>query len=386
MTQQTLRGKVVLVTGASRGVGRGIALGLGEAGERGGHGIAKPLDAGDDQQIAELIGEIEEAQGRLDVLVNSTWGGYERFTDGSDFKPGPFWEQPTSLWDSMHRIGLRAHYVTSARAAPLMIASGAGLIVSLSSFAGQVFVPPVPYGVAHAAIDRLARDMAEDLRQFGVTSVSLYPGLVLTEGVLENIRYFEHETNRETPLFVGRSVAALAADPDVFRLTGRWLVAAEVAAAYGVTDEHGRTATVILAGGGESLDVRGSTLLFKAVAASTGGAFSLHERRVPAGGRRPPAHVHPDRVEAFWVLDGEAEFELDGVWTVAGPDSFVLVPGGVRHTFGATAASDARLLVLHAPALDDYFRELHRLWSDAEPPDAEDEQDLMRRYGMRPAR
>jgi NAD(P)-dependent dehydrogenase (short-subunit alcohol dehydrogenase family) len=102
-----------------------------------------------------------------------------------------------------------------------------------------VFVPPVAYAVAHAAIDRLAHDMAEDLRPFDVASISLYPGLVLTEGVLENLQYFEHETNRETPLFVGRAVAALAGDEQVMRLTGQWLVAAEVAAAYGVTDEHG---------------------------------------------------------------------------------------------------------------------------------------------------
>lgn len=185
-----------------------------------------------------MIQRVTDEQGRLDVLVNSAWGGYERFTDGSDFNPGPFWEQPLGLWDSMHRIGVRAHYVTSALAAPLMVLTG-GLIVSISSFAGQVFVPPVPYGVAHAAIDRLARDMAEDLRPHRVASVSLYPGLVLTESVRANLQYFEDQTNRETPLFVGRAVAALASDPEIMRLTGRWLVAAEVAAAYRVVDEHG---------------------------------------------------------------------------------------------------------------------------------------------------
>ena len=271
---QDLRGRVALVTGASRGVGRGIARGLGEAGatvyvtgrtveegtsaarlpgsvhataqevtELGGTGIAVACDAGDDSRLAAVVEQVRTEQGRLDVLVNSAWGGYERFTDGSPFNPGPFWEQPLALWDSMHRIGVRAHYVTTALAAPLLIATGGGLVVSVSSFAGQVFVPPVPYGVAHAAIDRLARDTAEELRPHGVASVSLYPGLVLTESVVANLQHFAAETNRETPLFVGRSVAALAADPDVLRLTGRWLVAAEVAAAYGVTDEHGRLPT-----------------------------------------------------------------------------------------------------------------------------------------------
>jgi quercetin dioxygenase-like cupin family protein len=142
--------------------------------------------------------------------------------------------------------------------------------------------------------------------------------------------------------------------------------------------------SVLPGGAGEQLNVRGSTLLFKAVAATTGGAFSLHERHVPAGGRRPPAHVHPDRVEAFWVLDGDAAFELDGVLTQAGPGSFVLVPGGVAHTFGASAAAAARVLVMHAPALDDYFRELAELWSGQAPPEGEAELDLMRRHGMRP--
>jgi len=105
---------------------------------------------------------------------------------------------------------------------------------------------------------------------------------------------------------------------------------------------------------------------------------------VPAGGRRPPAHVHPDRVEAFWVLAGEAEFELDGEVTLAGAGSFVLVPGGVAHTFGATPTESARVLVLHAPALDDYFRELQQLWSGDEPPARDAELALMRRHGMQP--
>jgi quercetin dioxygenase-like cupin family protein len=142
---------------------------------------------------------------------------------------------------------------------------------------------------------------------------------------------------------------------------------------------------IVPPGGGEQLTVRGgSTLLFKAVAATTGGAFSLHERQVPAGGRRPPAHVHPDKSEAFWVLDGAAEFELDGEQVTAVAGSFVLVPGGVVHTFGATADAPAHLLVLHAPALDDYFRELAGLWSGPAPPDGDAELDLMRRHGMRP--
>ena len=141
---------------------------------------------------------------------------------------------------------------------------------------------------------------------------------------------------------------------------------------------------IVPPGGGERLMVRGSTLLFKAVAETTGGAFSLHERQIPAGGLRPPAHVHPDRAEAFWVLDGEAEFELDGELAAAGAGSFVLVPGGVAHTFGATANAPAHVLVLHAPALDGYFRELAGLWSGEQQPGREDELALMREHGMRP--
>jgi mannose-6-phosphate isomerase-like protein (cupin superfamily) len=151
-----------------------------------------------------------------------------------------------------------------------------------------------------------------------------------------------------------------------------------------VTELSGAGAVVIPQDAGERLDVRGSALLFKAAADTTGGAFSLHERLVRAGSRRPPAHTHPARVEAFWVLEGEAEFELDGKRTVVGAGAFVLVPGGVAHTFGAGECDDARLLVLHAPALDDYFRELAELWSAPTPPDVADERSLMRRFGMQP--
>lgn len=140
---------------------------------------------------------------------------------------------------------------------------------------------------------------------------------------------------------------------------------------------------IVPPGSGEQLNVRGSILEFKATAATTGGAFSLHERHIPAGGRRPPPHVHPDRTEAFWVLDGAAQFELDGELSAAAAGSFVLVPGGTAHTFGASAEAPAHVLVLHAPALDDYFRELSALWAGGEPPRAA-ELELMRQHGMRP--
>ena len=259
-----------MVTGATRGVGRGVATGLGEAGATvyvtgrsiapgasvgeftqtihdataavtaaGGAGIAVPCDHGDDDAVAALFDRVrEEQQGRLDILVNNVWGGYERFYDGSDHNPGPFWEQPLALWDSMHRIGVRAHYIASVLGAPMMVERRSGLIVNISSYAAQTFIPPVSYGVAHAAIDRLAADMAHELRPFGVAAVSLYPGLVRTEAVLRAAQFFDL-SNSESPQFIGRAVAALASDPDVMRLSGGWYFAAEVAEEYGFTDVDG---------------------------------------------------------------------------------------------------------------------------------------------------
>ena len=146
------------------------------------------------------------------------------------------------------------------------------------------------------------------------------------------------------------------------------------------------TDTEILGPGeGHQLTARGSVMAFKAVAAQTGGDFSLMERTLPPGGRRPPAHRHVNCSEAFFVLDGQISFVLDGQDLTGGPGDFLLVPRGAAHTFGNASPEAARLLVLHAPAMDGYFEELHRLWASGQPPSTEQERALMARYGMEPA-
>jgi quercetin dioxygenase-like cupin family protein len=143
-------------------------------------------------------------------------------------------------------------------------------------------------------------------------------------------------------------------------------------------------ATILEAGQGKLLSARGSAMFFKATRASTNGAFSLMERTLPPGGRKPPPHIHPNCEEAFYVLDGEVEFSLGATTAIGRPDTFVLVPGGVAHTFGNAGTTQARLLVLHTPAMDDYFEELQTLWAQEDPPSREDELELMRRHGMVP--
>lgn len=141
---------------------------------------------------------------------------------------------------------------------------------------------------------------------------------------------------------------------------------------------------VIAPGAGKILTARGSVMAFKAVAEQTGGDFSLMERTLPAGGRRPPAHRHTNCSEAFFVLEGRVVFELDGQELAGGAGDFLLVPRGAAHTFGNGGEGTARLLVLHAPAMDAYFAELDRLWSGDVPPEREQERALMRRFGMEP--
>src|SRR5581483_3676774 len=236
-------GLVALVCGASRGIGRGCALGLGEAGatvwvtgrterdgagvvslsgsvqstanavnEAGGRGVARVVDHTDDVAVEETIAELVAAEGQLDILVNAVWGGYERFVGVEPLSFGAFWEQPLAVWDSMHTRGVRTAYVASALAARNMVGRGRGLIVRISSFAAQTFIPPVAYGVADSAIDRMVADMAYELDGTGVTIVSLYPGIVRTENVLANAEFFDL-SNSESPEFVGRAIAHLAADP-----------------------------------------------------------------------------------------------------------------------------------------------------------------------------
>jgi len=143
--------------------------------------------------------------------------------------------------------------------------------------------------------------------------------------------------------------------------------------------------SIVPAGKGKILGARGSVMAFKAIAAQTGGDFSLMERTVPPHGRRPLPHRHVTSSEAFWVLDGTITFVLDGVETRGERDDFLLVPRGAAHTFGNGGDETARLLVLHAPAMDDYFADLDELWSRDTPPTPEEERALMGRHGMKPA-
>jgi NAD(P)-dependent dehydrogenase (short-subunit alcohol dehydrogenase family) len=246
-----LTGQVALVTGASRGVGRGVALGLAHAGATvyaTGRTVAEaapepgvvpvPCDHTDDDAVARVFQQIDHEAGRLDVLVNVAWGGYERMVENGAFTwASPFWTQPVWRWDAMMTAGVRAAYVASQHAARRMSAARRGLVVHVSSMAARKYGHNVVYGLSKAATDRMAADMAHELRPHGVTVVSLYPGLVRTESVLA-AGIFDL-SNSESPEFIGRAVAALAGDPDVQQRTGQVLVAATLGTDYGFTDVDG---------------------------------------------------------------------------------------------------------------------------------------------------
>ena len=250
-----LNGKVALVTGASRGVGKGVAVELAQAGATvyaTGRSVGEEsFDAGErivpvrcdhtrDAEVEAAFSRINGEQGRLDVLVNSVWGGYENMVEGGEFTwPRPFWEQPVWRWDAMFAAGVRAYYVAAAHAARTMVARRGGLIVNISFWAAQKYIGNVAYGVSKAATDKMTADMAHELREHNVAVVSLYPGMVRTEKVMEAAAFLDL-SNSESPQFIGRAVAALASDPNVMQKSGRVLVAASLAEEYGFTDVDGK--------------------------------------------------------------------------------------------------------------------------------------------------
>ena len=250
-----LQSRIAVVTGGTKGVGRGVARELARQGARvfvTGRSVpnhepfeepvtAIRCDHREDSQVEAVFQQIVSEAGGIDILVNSVWGGYEgMIEDGAFTWPKPFWEQPLWRWDAMLGAGVRAAYHASRLAAQTMVQQRRGLIVNISFWAAQKHIANVAYGVSKAATDKMTSDMAIELRSHGVTVVSLYPGLVRTEKVMEAAAYLDM-SNSESPDFIGRAVAALQADPDVLRHTGKVLVAAAIGRDYGFTDVDGKT-------------------------------------------------------------------------------------------------------------------------------------------------
>ncbi len=264
-----LSGKIAVVTGSSRGIGRGTAIALGERGATvyvtgrttgdgdltidataglveaaGGRGIAVETDHGDDDQIAALFARVQAEQGRIDVLVNNVykipnppaWGG-------------GFWDHPIQVWDDQVGIGLRAHYVASWHAAPLLFegrlhdgADGRPIaaIVNVSSPGGQSYHFSSSYGAGKAGLDRLGADMALELQPKGVACVTLYPGSVGTEFIMRHAAERGTDTaHLQTPLVVGRAAVAVAAADDLMDRSGSIQWVEDLGDEFGLVDEHG---------------------------------------------------------------------------------------------------------------------------------------------------
>ena len=250
----SLENRVAVVTGATRGVGRGVARALAHEGARvfvTGRSEADSTmsserielircDHSDDEQVNAAFARILDEARTVDILVNNVWGGYERMVENGAFTWGNrFWEQPLWRWDAMFDAGVRAHYRASQLVAPAMISQRRGLIVNISFWSAQKRIANVPYGASKAATDKLTADTAAELKDHNVAVVSLYPGLVRTEKVMEAAAFLD-SSNSESPDFIGRAVAALAMDASVLRYTGRVLVAAALADEYGFSDVDGR--------------------------------------------------------------------------------------------------------------------------------------------------
>jgi dehydrogenase/reductase SDR family protein 1 len=203
----------------------------------GGRGIAVRCDHRDDSDVERVFERVRTEQGRLNVLVNNVMSTPQRaeLPSGalSQWDLHPFWEMPLSVWDSFHLVGLRSHYVASVFAASLLIESGGGLIVCISAPGSRRYVQNVAYGVGKAGVEKLAADMAEELRPHGVASVSLWPGFIRTEDVVGQPDVYPDLSATVPQIFPGRAIAALAADPSVIERTGETLKAADLAGEYG---------------------------------------------------------------------------------------------------------------------------------------------------------
>ena len=262
--------KIALVTGASRGAGRGIAIGLGEKGmtvyvtgrtltpgdafgwdgtvlpgtvaetaaavtAAGGKGIAVVCDHGDDAQVAALFAQIATEQGRLDILVNNATYIHHQLIEKK-----PFWEKELAAVNILD-VGLRSAYVASWHAAKMMVKQGSGLIAFGSSFGGSCYMHGPAYGAQKAGIDKFAHDMEHDLRGTGVRSVSIWMGPLLTERALiaaktEPEQYEGFMAMAENPEFTGHILYAIASDPKGDEISGQTLIGAEIAQRYGLDD------------------------------------------------------------------------------------------------------------------------------------------------------
>ncbi|XP_022277560.2 dehydrogenase/reductase SDR family member 1 isoform X1 [Canis lupus baileyi] len=267
----SMKGKVCVVTGASRGIGRGIALQLCQAGatvyitgrhmdtlqataeeaqSRGGQCVPVVCDSSQESEVQRLFEQVDqEQQGRLDVLVNNAYAGVPAIMKNIN---KAFWESPASIWDDINNVGLRGHYLCSVYGARLMVPAGQGLIVVISSIGGLQYFFNVSYGVGKAACDRLAADCAQELRRHGVSYVSLWPGMVQTELVKEVVVKNENTddpllkqlrsnfSSAETTEMSGKCVVALATDPNILSLSGKVLPSCDLARRYSLQDVDGR--------------------------------------------------------------------------------------------------------------------------------------------------
>ncbi len=262
-----LKGKVAVVTGASKGIGKGIVEGLCEAGATvyftgrtrsdsqppqpmtleateasanalgeasGGRAIPVQVDHNNDEEVRALFKRVADEAGRLDVLVNNVY----QIPNPPAMGKG-FWEHPVSVWDDQCGVGLRGYYVASVFAAPLMVEQKQGLIVNISSRGGREYVFSASYGVGKAGVDRMAQDFAVELKEHSVAALSLSPSKVKTEFILDMVAQGKMEIDpqlAESVRFSGRCVAALTADPDVMSRSGGIYTVRELSEAYGFVD------------------------------------------------------------------------------------------------------------------------------------------------------